>query len=107
MAGVRRMKDRYSLLVDLIVGRIEVYPANSLLTSPVGEEPGRGQVLVAPGLVMAFTGQTGPPRHPLTQTQARVRSRIPAQYAGYPGIEYRHGLQLAVDNISQTNSSRA
>lgn len=70
MAGVRRVKDRYSLQVDLIIGKIEVHPANSLLCSPMGAEPGRGQVLVAPGLVMAFTGQTGCPRHLLTQTWA-------------------------------------
>lgn len=70
MAGVRQVKDRYSLLGDLIVGRIEVHPANSLLCSSLGAEPGRGQVLVAPGLVMVFTGQTGPPGHLHTHTQA-------------------------------------
>ena len=70
MAGVRWAKDTYSRLVDLFIGRIEVHPADSLLCSPIGAEPGRGQVLAAPGLVMVFTGQTGPPRHLLAQTQA-------------------------------------
>lgn len=70
MAGVRRVKDRYSLLVGLSVGRIEVHQANSLLSSPTGAEPGTGQVLVAPGLVMVFTGQTGPPGHLHTHPQA-------------------------------------
>lgn len=70
MVGVRWVNDRYSLLVDLIIGSIDVHPANPLLCSPIGADPGRGQVLGAPGLVMVFTGQTGHPRHLLTQTRA-------------------------------------
>lgn len=64
---VKSGKDRWSLQVDLIVGRIEVHSANSLLCSPMGAEPGRGQVLVSPGLVMVFTGQTSPAGHLLIE----------------------------------------
>lgn len=60
--------DRFSPQINLVTDGVEVHPANALLCPAMGAAPGRGQVLVAPGLVVVFTGQTGSLGHLYTQT---------------------------------------